>query len=219
MRRLKAAELILDFDLYPRRNLDSHNVRNLVDALAAGAELPAVLIDKKSKRVVDGFHRVRAALQHFGDEAEIEVIEKAYKDDAAIFLEAMRLNAAHGAKLDPCDRTHCVIVAERLHIPLDAVAGALHMPLDKLGELRASRTATAGGLTVALKRTVSHFAGKRLNKRQSEANDRLSGMSQQFYANQLIELIESGMLDLDNENLIERLRVLHGLLDGVLAAK
>lgn len=219
MRKLKAAELVLDFDLYPRNNVDSHNVRNLVDALASGAELPPVIIDRKSKRVVDGFHRVRATLQHFGEEeAEIEVIEKTYKDDAAIFLDAMKYNAQHGAKLDPCDRTHCVIVAERLQIPLDAVAGALHMPVEKLGRLRTDRTATAGGLTIPLKRTVRHFAGKKLTKRQSEANDKLSGMNQVFYANQLIELLEAGMLDLTDESLIERLRHLHELLSGVVAA-
>jgi hypothetical protein len=219
MKKLKAAELVLDFDLYPRNNVDSHNVRGIVDALAAGVELPPVIIDKKSKRVADGFHRVRGHLQFFGDEAEILVIEKTYANDAALFLDAMRYNAAHGAKLDSCDKTHCVIIAERLRIPLDAVAGALHMPADRLGELRNTRTATAsGGLVVSLKKTVRHFAGKRLNKRQVEANSKLSGMNQVMYANQLIELIEADMLDKEDENLLLRLRHLHELLSGVLVA-
>lgn len=218
MKKMKACELILDFDLYPRNNVDSHNVRNLTDALAAGSELPPVIIDKKSKRVVDGFHRVRAYMNHGGEDAEVDVVEKVYKNDAEMFLDAMRYNASHGAKLDPCDRTHCVLVAERLSIPLDAVAGALHMPVDKLGALRNTRTATTDGMTIPLKRTVQHMAGKKLTTRQTEANDKLSGMSQQFYANQLIELIESKMLNLKDEKLIERLRVLHGMLDGVLVA-
>lgn len=219
MRKMKVAELILDFDLYPRNNVDTHNVKNLVDALAAGAELPAVIIDRKSKRVVDGFHRVRAHLRHLGEDAEIEVIEKTYTNDAAMFLDAMRYNASHGAKLDPCDRNHCVIIAERLSIPLEAVAGALHMPVDKLGALHNDRTATSGSLSVPLKRTVQHFSGRKLNKRQVEANDRLSGMNQVFYANQLIELLESKMLDLSDDKLLVRLQRLHELLDGVLTAK
>lgn len=218
MRRMKAAELILDFELYPRNNVDSHNVRNLVDALAAGAELPPVVSDKKSKRVVDGFHRTRATLQHFGPDAEIDVIEKSYKDEGEMFLDAMRYNAQHGAKLDPCDRTHCVIIAERLHIPLDAVAGVLHMPVDKLGALRQDRTAKSHGLSVPIKQTIKHMAGKKLNERQVQANDRLSGMNQSFYANQLIELLESKMLNTEDEKLMQRLQVLHGLLDGVLVA-
>jgi hypothetical protein len=218
MKNVKVASLVLDFTLYPRNNVDSGNVANIVQALEAGTELPPVIIDKKSRRVIDGFHRVRAAIRHGGEDAEISVIEKTYANDAAMFLDAMKYNAAHGAKLDPCDRVHCCIIAESLSIPLEAVAGALNMPQERLSSLQADRTARSGGLSIALKRTVRGFAGRRLSKRQVSANAKLSGMNQQFYANQLIELIESDMLDKENESLIERLRVLHGLLDGVLAA-
>jgi hypothetical protein len=221
MRKMKAAELVLDFEIYPRNNIDPHNVKSLVEALAAGAELPPVIIDRASKRVVDGFHRVKAHLRQLGDDAEIEVIEKRYKSDAELFLDAARYNAAHGAKLDPCDRTRCIIISQRLGIDDDAIASALHVPIERVIELRVDRTATTqGGLTVPLKNTVRKgFHGRTLTKRQEQANERLSGMNQQFYANQLIELIEAKMLDLSDDSLIERLRHLHGLLDGVLAAR
>lgn len=220
MRRVKAAALVLDFDIYIRNNVDSHNVRSLVDAMQAGVELPPVIIDRRSKRVVDGFHRVRAAILCGGSDAEISVIEKRYATDADMVLDASRYNSTHGAKLDSCDKTHILILAERLSIPLEAIAGALHMPVDKLGELRVSRTATgASGLSVPLKRTVRRFAGQTLTARQEEANQKLSGMNQVFYVNQIIELIESGMLNSGDDNLIERLRVLHTLLDGVLAPR
>ena len=220
MRTLKASELVLDFDLYPRNNVDSHNVRNIADALDAGAELPPVIIDKKSKRVVDGFHRVKAHIRLYGEEAKIQVVEKTYRDDAAMFLDAARYNASHGAKLDPCDRTRCTIIAERLSIPIEAMAGALNMPVDKLASLSTTRTAKAtGGLTVPLKRTNQHMAGRRLTKAQEAANERSSGMSQQFYVNQLIDLIQSGLLNTEDQNLIDRLRQLNELLDGFFAAR
>ncbi len=219
MQKIKIAELVLDYELYPRNNVDSHNVKSLVEARAAGVELPPIVIDKKSKRVVDGFHRVLAEKKFSGKDGEILAIEKTYKDEAAIFLDAMRYNATHGARLDPCDRTRCSIIAKRLHIPREAIAGALNMSVEKIGELLNTRVATSkeSGLSVPLKRTVMHFAGKNLNKRQEEANTKLSGMNQQFYANQLIELIESKMLSLDDEELIGRLRHLHELLDDILA--
>lgn len=220
MKTMKAAELVLDFDLYPRNNVDQHNIKNLVDALAAGAELPPVIIDAKSKRVIDGFHRVRATIRFGGDDATIAVIQKTYRNEGDMFLDAMRYNATHGAKLDSCDRTHCVIIAERLRIPMEAVAGALHMPADRLGELHNSRTAVdAGGLSLPLKRTMQHMAGRKLNKQQIAANERSSGMNQVFYVNQVIDLIEAKLLDTSNDKLLDRLRVLHELLDGVLAMK
>lgn len=217
MKQVKCSELVIDFDLYPRNNVDTNNVRGIAAAEEAGCELPPVLADQESKRVVDGVHRLRARILRLGPDAEIDVIFKRYKDDAAIFRESMRLNAAHGQRLDSCDRTRCVIIAERLSIPLEAVAGDLHMPLDKLGDLRNTRTATSAGLSIPLKRTVSqHFAGKALTPRQVEANTKLSGMNQVFYANQLIELLESKMLDLTDEKLVERLTLLRSLLDDVL---
>jgi len=216
MRPMKAAELVLDFDLYPRNSIDSHNVNQLKDALATGATLPPVVIDKKSKRVADGFHRVKAYLGYYGDDAEIPVTEKEYADDAALFLDAMRYNAAHGAKLDSCDRTHCIIISERLKIDPESVAGALQVSVDKLASLKTDRMATAGALTIPLKRTIRFKAGKKLTPKQVEANERLSGMNQQFYANQLITLIEADLLDTEDSLLIERLIVLEGLLRQVL---
>lgn len=217
MRKMKAADLILDFNLYPRNSIDGHNVNSLVDALASGIELPAVIIDKTSKRVVDGFHRVKAHIAFFGeDKAEVMVAEKQYRSERNMFLDAMRYNASHGAKLDSCDRTHCLLVAERLKIPTEDVAGALHISVDKLAALRVDRTAKAGSLIVPLKRTIQWKAGSTLTKEQVSANTRLSGMNQQFYANQLITLIESDLLDPSDDLLMERLRLLHRLLGNTL---
>ena len=216
MRTVKAASLVLDFDLYPRRNLDTGNIARMVDALQAGTELPPVITDRKSKRVVDGFHRVRTVLK-LDKEGTITIIEKTYRNEAAIFEDAVKYNAVHGAALDPNDRVRCLLIAEHLHIPLDRMAGALHMPVDKLSNLRNDRTArTSGGLEVALKRTIRHKAGQRLTKEQVRVNDGLSGMNQAFYVNQIISLIESDLLNKNDESLLERLRHLHGLLEGLL---
>ena len=218
MKKLKAAEIVLDFDLYPRNNIDSANVTNITAAMEAGVEMPPVIIDRTSKRCIDGFHRVRAALRLHGDNAEIQVIEKDYPNEKEMFLDAMRYNAGHGAKLDPNDRTRCAIIAERLHITMDRVAGALNMTKAKLEVLRETRVAKHDGLQIALKQTVRHFCGKRLTRAQVAANAKLSGMNQSFYANQLITLIESEMLDTDDERLMIVLRKLHGLLEGLLIA-
>lgn len=219
MKTMKVAEVVLDYNLYPRNNVDQHAVRAIVEALKVGVALPAILIDRKSKRVVDGFHRTIAKRRFDGPDAEIDAIEKNYKNEAAIFQDAMRLNAAHGTRLDPCDRVRCTIIGERLGIAIDMIAGALNMSTDKLVDLKTTRTARGkGDLAVPIKRTVQHLAGRKLTRRQEEANMKLSGMQQVFYANQLIELIESKMLDQEDAKLLERLRHLHELLEGLLVA-
>lgn len=218
MKKVKASTLVLDYTLYPRNDLDTYNVTSMVNALNAGHELPPIIVDKKTRKVVDGFHRREAHLKFYGEDAEIDVIEKSFESDADLFLEAMRLNASHGIRLDSHDRTHCLLIAERLSIPLESIAGALRMPTDKLGALRVDRTAVgSSGLTVPLKRTVSRqFSGQTLTPRQEEANQKLGGMSQLFYVNQLIELCESDMIDVGDSVLMRNVRKLVGLLGAAI---
>jgi len=86
----------------------------------------------------------------------------------------------------------------------------------KVESLVVDRAARCGKLTVPLKQTIRHMRGRNLTKEQSAANDKLSGMNQSFYVNQLITLIESKLLDSEDEQLFERLKHLHGLLEELL---
>jgi hypothetical protein len=86
------------------------------------------------------------------------------------------------------------------------------MTVENLTELRAGRTAKADHMTVPLKRTIQHMAGRTLTAAQMAVNKKLSGMEQLFYVNQIVLLIENGLLDMANEDLVERLRHLAGLI-------
>lgn len=218
MRKMKVSELVLDFDLYPRASIDTHHAAEMSHAVAAGSVLPPIVIDKKSKRIVDGFHRQRVYSRLYGEDFEVDVVEKSYKNDGELFLDAIRYNAIHGLRMDTSDKTKCILRAKELRVDSDLLATALCIDPKRIGELTATRTATSsGGLSVALKRTVQHMAGRKLNKAQVEANTKLSGMQQVFYVNQLITLIESGMLDTSNEDLMTRLQKLGELIAGVAA--
>lgn len=213
MRKMKVCELIVDFSLYPRASIDSHHVGEMRKSLDAGTVFPPIVIDKKSKRIIDGVHRSRMYAAAFGEDHPVEVVEKSYKSEAEMFLDAARYNSAHGLRMDTHDKAHCVIRAIALGIDDEKIAGALHVPVSYVDGLRVDRTAVGkGGLTVPLKRTMQHLAGKRLTASQQAANDKMSGMQQAFYVNQLITLIESGSLNMADESLLERLRVLGELI-------
>ena len=223
MRKVPLAELVLDFDLYPRADVDSQHVHYMAEAFNAGATLPPLVIDKATKRVVDGFHRVRMYRRVLPEGSKVEVLEKTYKNDAELFLDAMRYNAGHGRTLTTFDRAHCVLLAERFKIKPEQNATALQLTVDAVGKLRIERVGTlrsygkSSERHIPLKRTIAHMSGQTLTKAQYEANDKLSGMNQLFYVNQLVTLIKNDLLDTENEKLLEGLRVLHELLDGVVA--
>ena len=228
MQTVKLSELVFDFDLYPRGDVDSQHVHYMRESLQAGVKLPPMIVDKKSKRVVDGFHRGRAYKAEQGDDAIVEVVLKTYHSEAAMFEDAMRFNSAHGRALNSFDKSKCIIRAELLGLTVEQTAAALCLTCEAVGKLRTGRvgklraTSVKGELQAAeeipLKRTIAHMAGMTLTRGQVEANGKLGGMNQAFYANQLITLIESNLLDKEDEKLIERLRVLHGLLETLLVA-
>jgi hypothetical protein len=219
---IKLSAVILDFNLYPRVDVDSQHVSYLKQAFEAGTSLPPLLIDAKSKRVIDGFHRVKM-YRSIDEDMSVEVVLKSYSNESDMLLDSMRHNAGHGRMLTRYDRTHCILLAEKLKVPDDELASALNMTVARLGELRVDRIGTLkvgqSTSTIPLKRTIRHMRGKRLNQRQEEAQHKLSGMNQAFYVNQVILLIESHLLDYTDENLIERLKHLAKLLSKIKTRK
>lgn len=218
MRQVPLAELVLDFAFYPRTKIDNHHVNAIADAIKAGTTMPPIIIDKDSKRVSDGFHRVRATARAKGAGASIAVVEKDYPTDQDMLLDAIRMNATHGRNLSPFDRAHAVILCEKLEIDEDAIIGALQTTASTLDRLRTTKVARTGRVRVALKQTIRHKAGERLTPDQAEANRRLGGMNQLFYVNQLILLLENDLVDPDNEHVAEALTRLAALLEKHVAA-
>lgn len=210
---MKVCELIVDFSLYPRASIDSHHVGEMRKALDAGTVFPPIVIDKKSKRIIDGVHRSRMYAAAFGKDHPVEVVEKNYKSEAEMFLDAARYNAAHGLKMDTHDKAHCIVRAMALGIADGMIADAMHVPTSYVQELRVGRMATgSAGIMVPLKRTMKHLAGSNLTEAQQSANTKMSGMQQVFYVNQVITLFESGSLNMADTSLLERLSVLGELI-------
>lgn len=209
--------LDLDRELSPKDRLGSNLVKQFAEALRAGATLPPIVVERATSRVVDGFHRVEAHRRVYGREAVIEVVEKDYANEGEMFVDAMRLNSAHGSRLTAYDQLRCVAIAERLSIDPRRVAGALSVRPSYVGELSAKRMGGELGTRspVPLKRTIEHMRGRDLTKAQMEANHKLGGQSQAFYVTQLVILIDDDLLDTEDADLMARLGRLKLLLERV----
>lgn len=221
LKKIKVAEIVLDFSLYPRIDVDEQHVRYIVGALEAKQEMPPVVVDAKSLRCVDGFHRTRAYLRLYGGDHQVSAEAKHYGSDSEMLLDAIRFNASHGRMITSADRAHCIIQCEKLKLEPVMIASALNMTTEKYTELRVGRigkVGKSGQRLVALKQTIQHMAGRTLTPQQAETNKHLGGMNPGFYANQLIMLIESDLIDTSNEELMERLKKLASLIRGMKAA-
>lgn len=215
MRKLKVGSFVFDFSIYPRVEIDTQHVSYMVETLSAGGNLPPPVVEKKSLRLIDGFHRTRAWIKAYGEDYEIDTIEKTYKTEGDLFADAMRFNASHGRALTRYDRVHCMLIAENLNLPMTDVAQALQMTTEKLGNLHDRRVAVGGRKQrqpVALKRSIEHMAGKHLTQIQVDAIDKLSGMQIAFHANQILLAIEHDFIDRAHEPTLTVLRKLRDAL-------
>ena len=216
MIEIRVGSLVLDFSLYPRASgVNSQNISSMREALDAGARFPPIVACRRTLRVSDGFHRTKMYTGRFGPDHLVMVDDREYATDAELLLDAVRLNASHGQRLGAYDRIHVAILAERLSISPAETAAALHISVPKIGVLRATRVATVDGATphqIPLKRILKHLNGTVLTQPQQAAHLRLGGMDQRFHADQLILLIESGLLEVSNGDLIGRLRRLADLI-------
>jgi ParB-like chromosome segregation protein Spo0J len=211
--RVPAVELVEDLSLYPRLQVDDWYVSRLAEALRSGAALPPIVADRKSKRIVDGFHRRRAALRAFGPTAEVEVLFRDYPDERSLYLDALRLNAHHGKRLSTAEEVRAVIRGQELGIEPRVIADTLAIRVEKLEGLLERKTARGTvEPVVVLKPSFDHLAGQQLTQQQELANKHSGGHQASFYARMLVQLIESGAVDESNRTLMERLKKLYKLL-------
>lgn len=102
--RIRIDALVLDHS--PRLDgADSDHIRLLAEA---GATLPPIVVHRPTMAVIDGVHRVQAALLNGREEIDARLLDC---DDNAAFVLAVRANITHGLPLSHADRA---AAAERI---------------------------------------------------------------------------------------------------------
>lgn len=209
---MPAAQLVLDYNFYPRQHIDESNVRAIRASVLAGEKLPAVVADAGSLRVIDGFHRVTQALRADA-QATIVVDLLDYANEQEMFLDAVRRNSRHGARLTSYDQARVVSIAEDWKITKEKLAEAMAIPLGRVGEIRLSRIANSrDGRKLQVKRPFRNLAGTVLTDAQENANRRSSGWPASFHADQIVILLDAEQIDLEEEHTRSSLEALYNRL-------
>lgn len=101
---VKLSSLVFDKKLLNLRPLNLHYVSRLRQAYRTGANIPLIILEEKSNRVVSGNHRGQAMLQEYGPDYEVEVISKDYATVREFLEDALKENVAHGWMMDQATR-------------------------------------------------------------------------------------------------------------------
>lgn len=228
IKRIPLEKLILDYNIYPRTEVDNVHITAMTNAVLTGTVLPPIVVDRASLRIVDGWHRYTRAKR--AGETDIECDVVAFKDEKAVFEAAVAANASHGRSYAPFDQKRIVKIASDLGLEIERIAVSLHIPKAKVEEIKLGfakvaireikvqpaiplkAAKTQAFEDVPLKNTVRHLAGKVLTTKQADGNVKAGGMNQLFYVNQIINLLENDLLDFSNVRLTDRLQYLKELL-------
>jgi hypothetical protein len=206
---VRLADLVEDLTLYPRTQVSGTNVANLRAAYQAGDELPLMIVDRKSKRIIDGVHRYHMYLKELGADGSIKVDLRTYESEAEMFKAAVTANVGHGLPLQEIEKRRIVLRLQDEGSGDDEIARTLRVPVRKVEKIRL-RTATVkvggGGIRrEPLKRPLFHMQGKEMTEAQVEAQRHAPGTSYLLLIRQLREGLRYRLLDFDDERLVAAL--------------
>jgi hypothetical protein len=177
------------------------------EAIEAGVSLPPVIVNKDDMRVVDGFHRITAVLDLYGDDADIEADVRVYASEGEMFLDAGRYNSKHGLPMSPMDRAHFIIKARRMRIPAPAIAQALGMQAEAMKEFLEKRSAVvkSTGEKIPLAYGAAHLStaehGKELTEVQENYARTTDGNAPMFHARTLLKALKADSLKLSEKDI------------------
>lgn len=243
---VKLSQIVFDGSLYPRVELSQYNIASLVEKMRAGTVLDPICVEEGTLRIVDGAHRWKAYQQFSDSDLEVRVAIYRYNSELNLFRHAIKLNLQHGIRLSRQDQTLVAWKLMERGLADDEIGTALGLTDKSVQDLK-SRWAWGGELSkkdqdirkvdgggmlrdpsgravgpkgelVPLKGSTRHLGGATLNPAQVEANDKILGVPQLRIINDVIRMIEGGILDSANPRVIERLKKLGGLIEGLFSA-
>jgi hypothetical protein len=177
-------------------------------AMRCGDVFPKPIIDQK-RNIVAGNHRYEAYLGEYGEDHEIEAIQKKYKDEASRIEDAIRDNARHGSPLDGISRRRAILKLTELGRSTEAIATLLGVSCKRVCELAGMSVLVIGGGTQPIKHGLEHMAGRQVTQEEYDQHrTRDRGVPVKQAAQQLIRWIENGWIDTTDEAAVDALQCL-----------
>lgn len=226
VQEVRLADLVEDWDIYPRHNFDVSWVRRMVDALETGSKLPPPVVARRGMRIVDGWHRVKAYRKFLGVGASIQADVRSYKSEADIVKDAVAFNSDHGRKLDAQDTARSALLLERHGVVISDISVILRMPEEKIRRITIDPsqvvvTRVADRVEKIPAKPAARSPGaatpRELTSEQEAAHRSASGWGETQMARDLIRRIESGLfVPESNPAAVTALWQLHDLIEAKL---
>ena len=213
----RVGDLVIDEKLTELRPVNIYFVSRYRQAARNGAVFPPVIVEKGSNRVVSGNHRVTMYLEEFGQDYEIDVIEKTFKDEAAVIRCFAEENSKHGNPLSGWSQKYITQKLLEHGDEPEAVAKALNIPVQKVQNLGGMNFVVVGPNKKKerkpVKHGLEHKAGSTVKAKVYETHKKHDrGVPARSQADQLSRWIENDWIDMEDQGTADSLWNLHVLL-------
>ena len=208
---LPLSSITFDESIYPRQSTWWQTSYKYSEEMKAGAKFPPItvgFIDGKYL-LVDGKHRLDA--YKMNNEAHISVLVLYGYTLNELYIEAIKLNRAHGVGLTSFDKVKIVKRLEDMKYELKDIAMIVQIPFETISNFVAQRiTLNPMGIQQALKSPLKFMAGGTITMTDEE-QDTLSVGSELSLIKQMMQIFSNPkMLRIDGVfiNALEKLYVL-----------
>ncbi|HWS87981.1 MAG TPA: hypothetical protein VN282_13510 [Pyrinomonadaceae bacterium] len=210
IRTLPIGQLVEDYRLYPRAEVDGSTVEQFREALRAGAKFPPIRVCAKTLRVIDGFHRKTAYEREHATHVICSLEEVV--DDVDLFRRAAAANAGHGRRYSVDDYATAVRLAKRLGLTREQISADLLLPLERVEKLE--RISAGRGAPAPLERNVPKPKPAKASKLVEKSMDTISQLT---WTTSLLRCIREGHVNEKSEELRHQLEELSEVLGEYLS--
>ena len=203
---IKLSDIVIDPTIQVR-SVESHTVSTYAAAMRAGDIFPALVVEKKTNRLVSGNHRFYAYKIVYGPDYEAKCEAKEYADEAEIIRDAAKDNARHGRPLDTFDKKRIFSRLTACGDSADGISRLLGVPVAKLrkwGEMTVTVVGKEGRKTVRrpepVKHGLEHLAGWEITEEAYKAHERRDrGIPVVQQCAMLTRWLNNGWVNTENE--------------------
>jgi len=130
--QVEIRKLKLDKRLLEMRPIDPCVVSRYRQSMRTGDKFPALIVDKKTMRVVSGNHTLTAMKQEFPPSTKVEVELRSFAGKADMLTVFVETNIKHGHEFSGFSRKLIMAEMLRLKMSLADIAKAFHVPVEKV---------------------------------------------------------------------------------------
>lgn len=206
-----------DEELYPRSGYNWQTGYDYSQSMNTGAIFPRIILALLNKKyyLVDGKHRLEATkILH---RKSINALVYTGWNKRKIFEQAIQCNISHGRVLSPYEKRMIALKLRKMKYGNANISKMLQIPTGKLEKFVANRIINTITGEEIVKSGLKNLAGQQMTElRMEQINNSQKPMyisSQLSLLEQLTEILEKGMLDTGNEDVMRLIEDLKSLLD------